>query len=134
MSRKKIATDGDVDAPVTDAPEATADAPEPRMMLDAQPEMVIPAPLGPGDDDPRETPRVVVPVEAQKPLGPGDDDPTFVPSIATAGTGRGPLKPGETDPTDTRPPFLMLVQPQAGPGDVAMPPRRITVFPIDSKE
>ena len=110
-------------------------SPQPEMPLpEVPPEMVVPKPLGPGDDDPREQPRAVVPIEAPKPLGPGDDDPAFVPRVVADGTARGPLKPGETDPTDTRPAFQMFVPPQAGPGQVEMPPRRITVFPIDHKE
>jgi hypothetical protein len=98
-----------------------------------EPEPTVPKALGPGDDDPRFVQRGV-PREVSGPLAPGEDQPTTQERITTAGDVRGPLKPGETDPSDTRPPFQMFVPPQAGPGGVAMPPRRITVFPIDPKE
>lgn len=73
------------------------------------------------------------PMELPKTLGPGDDDGSNA-DRGQAGEARPPLGPGDADPNDkVNRNVRMLAQPPAGPGEVHTP-RRITVFPVETKE
>lgn len=78
-------------------------------------QMSVPAPLGPGDADPRSTVQVARPVEP--PLGPGD-----TPRDATV-QAMPDVKPaaGPGDSVGPESEYEMRALPAFGPGDIAVP-------------
>jgi hypothetical protein len=89
-------------------------------------DVVIPVALGPGDADPRSPARVDA-ADHVAPLGPGDDDARS-PVQGEAAAIVAPPAPG--DGLDANEGFHVLPPPPAaGPGDIAVGPRRLTRIP-----